>query len=141
MCIDIFVIQILCSFIKINLCSIFLNLFTCKYCLFIQHYHDFLDRGLLLIRKLLNRGFLLVKRRLSLRKFYGRNYRRNICTTDYNGYVPFIVVTILKYMNGHRVTRGQILNMSITTGATIGLFTTIFCHFVILLADIVLSSL
>jgi hypothetical protein len=33
-------------------------------------YHDFLDRGLFLTRKPLNRGFLLVKLKLSLRKFY-----------------------------------------------------------------------
>ena len=34
-------------------------------------YQDFLDRGLLLTRKLLNQGFLLVKLKLSLQKFYG----------------------------------------------------------------------
>ena len=37
-------------------------------------YQDFLDRGLLLTRKLLNQGFLLVKLKSSLRKFYGRHY-------------------------------------------------------------------
>ena len=35
-------------------------------------YQDFLDRGLLLTRKLLNQGFLLVKS--SLRKLYGRHH-------------------------------------------------------------------
>ena len=35
-------------------------------------YKDFLDRGLLLTRKLQNQGFLLVKLKSSLRKFYGR---------------------------------------------------------------------
>ena len=34
-------------------------------------YQDFSDRGLLLTRKLLNQGFLLVKLKSSLRKFYG----------------------------------------------------------------------
>jgi len=34
-------------------------------------YHDFLDRGLLLTRKLQNQGFLLVKLKSSLQKFYG----------------------------------------------------------------------
>ena len=34
-------------------------------------YQDFLDRGLLLTRKLLNKGFLLVKLKSSLRKLYG----------------------------------------------------------------------
>jgi hypothetical protein len=37
-------------------------------------YQDFLDRGLLLIRNLLNQGFLLVKLKSSLRKFYGRHH-------------------------------------------------------------------
>ena len=34
-------------------------------------YHDFLNWGLLLARKLLNQRFLLVKLKSSLRKFYG----------------------------------------------------------------------
>jgi hypothetical protein len=37
-------------------------------------YQDFIDRGLLLTRKLLNKGFLLVKLKLLLRKFYGRHH-------------------------------------------------------------------
>jgi hypothetical protein len=37
-------------------------------------YKDFLDRELLLTRKLLNQGFLLVKLKSSLRKFYGRHH-------------------------------------------------------------------
>jgi hypothetical protein len=37
-------------------------------------YQDFLDRGLLLTRKLRNQWFLLVKLRSSLRKFYGRHH-------------------------------------------------------------------
>ena len=36
--------------------------------------HDFLDRWLLLTRKLLNQGFILVKLKSSLRKFYGRDH-------------------------------------------------------------------
>jgi hypothetical protein len=36
-------------------------------------YQDFLDRGLLLTRKLLNQGFPLVKLKSSLQKFYGRH--------------------------------------------------------------------
>jgi hypothetical protein len=35
-------------------------------------YHDFLDRGLLLTRKLLNQGFLVVKLKSSLQTFCGR---------------------------------------------------------------------
>jgi hypothetical protein len=35
-------------------------------------YQDYLDRGLLQRRKLLNQGFLLVKLKSSLRRFYGR---------------------------------------------------------------------
>jgi hypothetical protein len=37
-------------------------------------YEDFLDRRLLLTRKLLNQGFLLIKLKLSLRQFYGRHH-------------------------------------------------------------------
>ena len=37
-------------------------------------YQDFLDRGLLLTRKLRNQWFLLVKLMSSLRKFYGRHH-------------------------------------------------------------------
>jgi hypothetical protein len=37
-------------------------------------YEDFLDRELLLTRKLLNQGFLLVTLKSSLRKFYGRHH-------------------------------------------------------------------
>jgi len=35
---------------------------------------DFLDIGLLLTETLLNQGFLLVKLKSSLRKFYGRHH-------------------------------------------------------------------
>jgi hypothetical protein len=37
-------------------------------------YQDFLDRGCLLTRKLLNQGFVLVKLKSSLRKFYDRHH-------------------------------------------------------------------
>ena len=37
-------------------------------------YQDFVDRGLLLTKKLLNQGFLLVKLKSSLRKFYGPHH-------------------------------------------------------------------
>ena len=37
-------------------------------------YQDFLDRGLLLTRKLPNQGFLLVKLKSSLLNFYGRHH-------------------------------------------------------------------
>ena len=37
-------------------------------------YQDFLDRGLMLTRKLPNQGFLLDKLKSSLRKFYGRHH-------------------------------------------------------------------
>ena len=37
-------------------------------------YHDFLDRGLLLTRKLRNKGFLMIKMKSSLRIFYCRHH-------------------------------------------------------------------
>jgi hypothetical protein len=55
----------------------------------VVHIRYFLDRGLLLTRKLLNQGFLLAKLRSSLRKFYGRHYdcidsyRNTILLFDY----------------------------------------------------------
>ena len=61
-------------------------------------YQDFFDRGLLLTKKLLNQGFLLVKLKSSLRKFYGRHhdlvdhYRISVSQMDH-GYVPLIVST------------------------------------------------
>ena len=45
-------------------------------------YQDFLDKGLLLTRKLLNQGFLLVKLKSLLRKFYGRRHHDLV---DHNG--------------------------------------------------------
>ena len=53
-------------------------------------YQDYLDRGLLLTRKLLKQGFLLVKLNSSLRQYYSRHHdlvnRYGICmsqiTTD-----------------------------------------------------------
>ena len=45
-------------------------------------YHDFLDRGLLQTRKLLNQGFLIVKLMSPLRKFYGRHHDLVNMTTD-----------------------------------------------------------
>ena len=60
-------------------------------------YQDLLDRGLLLTRKLLSQGFLLVNLKSSLRKFYGRHHEWlgwslwNICVTNDHGYVPLVV--------------------------------------------------
>jgi len=55
-------------------------------------YQDFIDRGLLLTRKVLNKRFILVKLKSSLRKFYGWPMW-NICVTNDNGYVPLVVNT------------------------------------------------
>ena len=56
-------------------------------------YKDFLDRGLLLTWKLLNKGFLLVNLKSSLRKFYGCHHDLvdRFCVTNDHGYVPFVV--------------------------------------------------
>jgi hypothetical protein len=54
---------------------------------------DFLDRRLLLTRKPLIQGFLLVKLKSSLRKFYGHHHLWplwNICVTNDHGYVPLV---------------------------------------------------
>jgi len=66
-------------------------------------YRNFLDRGLLLTRKLLNQGFLLVKLQSSLRKFYGWQLR-SICVTNDHGYVPFVVITIWTFPHSWLIT-------------------------------------
>ena len=45
-----------------------------RYSRYCGSYHNFLDRGLLLTRKLLNQGFHLVKLKSSLRKFCCRHH-------------------------------------------------------------------
>ena len=71
-------------------------------------YQDFLDRLLLLIRKLLNQGFLLVKS--SLRKilrsppWLGWPFW-NICVTIDNGYVPIVVNTSRFFPHSWLITR------------------------------------
>jgi len=62
---------------------------------------DFLDRGLLITRKLLNQGFLLVKFMSLLRKLCGRHhdmvYRDGISVTNDHGYVQLVVYTSLPF--------------------------------------------
>ena len=57
-------------------------------------YQDFLDRGLVLTRKLLNQGFLLVKLNSSLRKFHGRHH----------GYVALVVNTSRSFPHSRLIT-------------------------------------
>ena len=70
-------------------------------------YQDVLDRGLLLTRKLLNQGFLLVKS--SFRKIYGRHHdlvdRYGICFTNDHEYVPLVVNTSPSFLIHGFVTR------------------------------------
>jgi hypothetical protein len=69
-------------------------------------YQDFLDRGLLLTRKLLNHVFLLVTLKSSLRKFYGRLHDLvdryaisvSLMTTD-----MFHLPVLSSFMTYHRV--------------------------------------
>ena len=71
-------------------------------------YQDFLDRGLLLTRKLLNQGFLLVKLKSSLRKFYGRHHdlvnRYGISVTNDHGYASPSVNTSLSFPHSRLIT-------------------------------------
>ena len=62
-------------------------------------YYDFLYKGLLLTRKLLNQGFLLVKLKAIFRKFYGRRYDLYGISifTNHHGYVSFVVIPILSF--------------------------------------------
>ena len=71
-------------------------------------YQYFLDRELLLTRKLLNQGFLLVKLKSSLRKFYGRHHD----LVDYYGisvindhrYVSLVVNTSRSFHHSWHIT-------------------------------------
>ena len=59
---------------------------------------EFLNRGLLLTRKLMNQGLLLTNLKSSLRKLYDRHHilswpLRNICVTSDHGNVPLVVRT------------------------------------------------
>ena len=62
-------------------------------------YQDFLERGLLLTRKLLNQEFTVVNLRSSLRKFYGlhRDLVKRYGVTNDHGYVQFVVITIMSF--------------------------------------------
>jgi hypothetical protein len=73
-------------------------------------YQDIHDRGLLLTRKLLNQGFLVVKLKSSLRKVYGRHHdlvdRYGVCVTNDHGYVPLVIKhfpVLSSFMTYHRV--------------------------------------
>ena len=55
-------------------------------------YQDFLDRGLLLTRKLLNQGFILVNLKSSLWKSWLGWSLWNICVTNDTGYVLLVVI-------------------------------------------------
>ena len=57
-------------------------------------YLDFLDKGLLLTRKLLNQGFLLVKLKSSLRKYYAHGHE----------YVPLVVSTTRSFPHSWFIT-------------------------------------
>ena len=68
---------------------------------------DFLDRWLLLTRKLMNQGFLLVKLKSSLRKVYGHHHLWplwNICVTNDHGYIP-LVNTSRSFPDAWHITR------------------------------------
>ena len=66
-------------------------------------------RGLLLTRKQLNQGFLWVKLKSSLRKFYGRHHdmvdRYGISVTNDHGYVPLVVNTFRSFPHSWLITR------------------------------------
>jgi hypothetical protein len=72
-------------------------------------YEDFLDRGFLLTRKLLNQWFLLVKLKSSLRKFYGRQHdlvdRYGISVSQLtHGYVPLVVNNSWSFPHSWHIT-------------------------------------
>jgi hypothetical protein len=82
-------------------------------------YHDFLDRVVLLTRKLLNQGFLVVKLKSSLREFYGRYHD---LVNHYRVSVSQMTMDMSACRNHNPVlssfmTYHQVSNKSNTTGA------------------------
>ena len=82
-------------------------------------HQDFLDRGLLRTRKLLNQGFILVKLKSSLRKFSGRHHD---LVNHYELSVSRICSTCRKHFPvlSSFMTYYWICSYSNTTGATSG---------------------
>ena len=72
-------------------------------------YYDFLVRWLLLTRKLLNHGFLLVTLKSRLESFPSPRWLyyslRNICISNYHVYVPLIAITIRSFPRPWYITR------------------------------------
>ena len=64
-------------------------------------YHDFFDRELLVTRKLLNQGFLVVKLKSSLQTIYGCHHdlasHYGISVSHDHVYVPVMVITIRSF--------------------------------------------
>ena len=81
-------------------------------------YHGLLDRGLMLTKKLLSEGFLLVKLKSALRKFYSRHHDLVNSYTIDHGYVPLVVNTSRSFPHSWLVTGFK--TNSNTTCATSG---------------------
>ena len=73
-------------------------------------YHDSVDRGLLLTRKLLKQGSLVVTLKSTLGRIYGL-----ICVTKDYEYIPFVVITIRSFHQSV-MTFHQVCNNSSTCG-------------------------
>jgi hypothetical protein len=71
-------------------------------------YPDFLDGRVLLTRKLLNQGFILVKLKSSLRKHYDHHHelvnRYGISVSQMTTYAPKVVITFRSFSNSWRIT-------------------------------------
>ena len=76
----------------------YISLSWCNFPELVVLFRIFMNRGLLLTRKLLSQGFLLIMLKSSLRKINGRHHDLvdqlwNICVTNDRGYAPFVVNT------------------------------------------------
>ena len=80
-------------------------------------YHDFLARGLLLIRKVLVQGFLVVNLRSSLRKFHGRHHDN---LAKYLCHKWPRMCSVCRYQNPIFSTLMTYHRICYTTGATCG---------------------
>ena len=66
-------------------------------------HYDFLNRWMLLIKKLLNQWFLVVKLKSSLLKFYGRHH--DLVNRYEAWYVPLVVIAVMSFPHSWLTTK------------------------------------
>ena len=88
----------------------YISLSWCDFPELVVLFRIFMNRGLLLTRKLLNQGFLLVKLKSSLRKINGRHHDLvdqlwNICVINDRRYASLVVNTSRSFPHSWLISR------------------------------------